>query len=54
MLRGTLPTTSTYGCRPYQLSSNESCTFSNPQAGTWYVMLRAHTAYSGVSLKAQY
>ncbi|NZA26669.1 S8 family serine peptidase [Luteimonas sp. SJ-92] len=48
--RGSQPTTSAYDCRPYRTGNNESCAFSNPQAGTWHVMLRGYSAYSGVSL----
>ncbi|MEM9173570.1 MAG: S8 family serine peptidase, partial [Pseudomonadota bacterium] len=47
---GAEPTTSTYDCRPYLNGSNETCTISNVQAGTYYVMIDAWTAYSGVSL----
>ncbi len=47
---GAPPTTSTYDCRPYQSGNNESCAISNPTAGTWYVMLRGYSAYSGVTL----
>ncbi len=50
---GSHPTTSTYNCRPYKTGSNETCTFSNPAAGTYYVMVRGYTAYSGVTLSAK-
>jgi len=49
---GSAPTTSSYDCRPYKTGSNESCTVSSPQAGTYYIMLNGYTAFSGVSLKA--
>jgi hypothetical protein len=49
-----LPTTSTFNCRPFTSTSNETCTFTNPAAGPWYVMIRGFTAYSGVTLKGQY
>jgi endonuclease I len=51
---GAAPTTSTYDCRPYLYGNNESCDFATPQAGTWYVMLRAYTSFSGASLVASY
>lgn len=51
---GAAPTTSSYDCRPYQSGSAESCSFSTPQAGTWYVKLRAYSAFSGVTLKGSY
>jgi secreted trypsin-like serine protease len=49
---GSQPTTTAYNCRPYLSGNNETCTISNPAAGTWYVSVRAYSAYSGVSLKA--
>jgi secreted trypsin-like serine protease len=49
---GSQPTTSTYNCRPYLSGNNETCTFTNPTAGTWYVSVRGYTSYSGVSLTA--
>ncbi|MCB9377572.1 MAG: pre-peptidase C-terminal domain-containing protein [Holophagales bacterium] len=47
---GSAPTTSSYDCRPYLNGNNESCTFATPSAGTWHVMLRGYSAYSGASL----
>ncbi|NVK86660.1 MAG: S8 family serine peptidase [Gammaproteobacteria bacterium] len=47
---GSKPTTSTYECRPYLNGNNETCTISNVQAGTYYVMLRGYSAFSGTSL----
>lgn len=51
---GSPPTTSVYDCRPYTSSSDESCTFWSPNAGTWYVMVRAYTAYANVSLTGEH
>ena len=51
---GSAPTTSTYNCRPYLSGNNETCTFNAPAAGTYYVNVRAYSAYSGVSLKGSY
>ncbi|WP_211371843.1 S8 family peptidase [Marilutibacter maris] len=51
---GAAPTTSTYDCRPYQNGNNERCDFASPQAGTWHVMLHGYSAYSNVSLVADY
>jgi len=51
---GSAPTTTTYNCRPYRTGNNETCTFTNPSAGTWHVMLRGYTSYSGVSLVGQH
>ena len=51
---GAAPTLTTYDCRPYVTGNAETCTFTNPAAGTWYVMLNAYAAYSGVTLTATY
>ncbi|MFC5527408.1 pre-peptidase C-terminal domain-containing protein [Rhodanobacter ginsengisoli] len=51
---GSAPTTSSYDCRPYLTGDNETCTISNVQAGTYYVMVRAYQSYSGVSLTGSY
>ena len=51
---GSAPTTSSYDCRPYVGGNAETCTIANAQAGTYYVVLRAYSAFSGVSLTASY
>jgi endonuclease I len=51
---GAAPTTATYDCRPYLYGNDEQCDFATPQAGTWYVMLRAYTSFSGASLAASF
>lgn len=51
---GSQPTSSSYDCRPYESGNNESCSFATAQAGTYYVMLNGYSAYSGVSLLADY
>jgi hypothetical protein len=51
---GSAPTLSTYDCRPYVNGNSETCTFNNPSAGTWYIMLNGYAAYANVSLKATY
>jgi len=51
---GASPTATTYPGRPYKTGNYETCTFNSPQAGTWYVRVRAYAAYSGVSLKGSY
>lgn len=47
---GAVPNSGTYDCRPYASGNSETCSFTNPQAGTWYVMVNAYTAYSGLTL----
>lgn len=49
---GSNPTTGQYNCRPYNAGNNETCTISSPQAGTWYIRVRAYSNYAGVSLEA--
>ncbi|MBS7660588.1 S8 family serine peptidase [Pseudomonas lalucatii] len=51
---GTPPTTSSYDCRPYLDGNSETCTFNTPQAGTYHVMLRGYSSYSGASLVAHH
>jgi hypothetical protein len=51
---GSAPTLSSYDCRPYVTGNSETCNISNVQAGTYYVMLNAYAAFSGVSLVGSY
>ncbi|MDT3296688.1 S8 family peptidase [Shewanella sp. SP2S2-6] len=51
---GTIPTTTSYDCRPYKNGNNESCSITVTQAGTYHVMLRGYANYSGVQLSASY
>jgi serine protease len=51
---GAQPTLSTWDCRPYLNGNNETCTFNNPSAGTWHIMLHGYTSYSGVTVTAAY
>ncbi|MDR6991314.1 S8 family peptidase [Luteimonas sp. 3794] len=52
--RGSAPTTSTYDCRPYRTGNTESCTFATPQAGTYHILIRGYTSFSGVTLRASH
>ena len=52
--QGAQPTTSTYACRPYLSGNNESCTISNPVAGTWYACSYGYSAYTNVTMKGTY
>lgn len=47
---GSQPTTSTYECRPYRSGNNETCTISNPAAGTWHVGIRAYSTFDNVTM----
>jgi leucyl aminopeptidase len=51
---GSAPTTSSYNCRPYLGGSTESCTISNPAAGTWYACSYGYSAYTNVTMKGTY
>ena len=51
---GAQPTTTSYDCRPYRSGNAESCSFATPQAGTYHVMLRGYSAFSGVTLSGSY
>ncbi|MCE9785215.1 S8 family peptidase [Shewanella algae] len=50
--QGSKPTLNSYQCRPYKSGNNESCSFSSPVEGRWYVMLQGYSAYSGATLTA--
>ncbi len=52
--RNSKPTTATWDYRPLQSGNTESISIGNPQAGTWYVMLKGTAAYSGLTLQADY
>jgi hypothetical protein len=49
-----LPTTTSYDYRPYKVGNEETVTVPTPTAGTWYIMLRGYSIYSGVTLRATY
>ncbi|UCD51452.1 MAG: pre-peptidase C-terminal domain-containing protein [Phycisphaerales bacterium] len=49
-----LPTTTEWDYRPYKTGNNETVTIDNPAAGTYFIMLRAYVAYTGVTLQATY
>lgn len=46
---GSQPTTTSYACRPYKNGNSETCTITNPSAGTWHVGIRAYSTFSGVT-----
>jgi vibriolysin len=51
---GTDPTSSSYDCRPYLSGNAETCTFTNPAAGNWNVMVNAYSSFSGLSITGTY
>lgn len=52
--RGAKPTTSSWDHRLIQSGNAENISIGSPAGGTWYVMLKAQQAYSGVTLEAEY
>lgn len=50
---GSKPTDSSYDCRPYKNGNNESCT-GTQTGGTYYVRVKAYSAFSGVTLTGSY
>ncbi|MBR8845060.1 MULTISPECIES: S8 family serine peptidase [Pseudoalteromonas] len=52
--QGSQPTLNSYACRPYLDGNNESCDFTNPTAGDWYVMLNGYAAYANATLTGTY
>ncbi len=51
---GSQAQTNNWDCRPYRWGNEETCNFSSPNVGTYHVMLRAYSAFSGVTLTATY
>ena len=51
---GSVPTSSSYDCRPYKTGNAESCTVATPQAGTYYVRVHGYQSFSNVSVKASW
>jgi hypothetical protein len=52
--RGSVPTTTNYDYRPFLFGNNETVNVENPEAGTWYIMIRGYSAFSGITLLASY
>lgn len=48
---GSAPTTGSYTCASESATSNEVCEINPAQAGTYYVMINAYAAYSGLTYK---
>ncbi|MBB3167897.1 pre-peptidase C-terminal domain-containing protein [Simiduia aestuariiviva] len=51
---GAEPTSSVYDCRPYATGNNESCPITTAQAGTYHVMVKAYSTFSGVNLTGSF
>ena len=52
--RNAPPTTSTYDCRPYRAGNNETCSASTALGGTYHILVRGYSSYSGVTLRASH
>jgi len=52
--RGGVPTTSNFDCRSWEGGNDEICTFTNPAAGTYFIMLDLWNPYAGATLKATF
>jgi len=50
---GSYATETSYQCKSTTPTSTETCTITNPAAGTWYLSLYAYSTFSGVSLTAK-
>lgn len=48
---GTPATTADYDCASTSSTSNEMCGFNNPSDGTWYVMVRAESAFTDLDVE---
>ena len=48
---GSAPTTSSYDCRPYASGNSETCNIDPAQSGTYYIMVRAYSTFSGVTVQ---
>ncbi len=51
---GSAPSIFNFDCRPYSKGSDEVCRIESPEPGTYYIMIRAYSSYSGVGLRGAY
>ena len=51
---GALPTLSVYDCRPYFGGNQETCTFTAPAQGRYYVRLHAYSTFSNAVLSVAF
>src|SRR5690606_17209582 len=49
-----IPTSSNWLCRPWLAGNNETCSFPEPESGTWFARVFGFSTASGVSLVASY
>jgi bacillolysin len=48
---GSAPTTTSYDCRSAGATAAESCVINGAKQGTYYVLIKGYTAYSGATYK---
>ena len=51
---GSRPSKKNYTCRSNNAGNSETCTISNPAAGTWHIGINAASAFSGVDMNWSY
>ncbi|MBI2399294.1 MAG: M4 family metallopeptidase [Xanthomonadales bacterium] len=51
---GSAPTTTSYTCKSDGGTNAETCNIATAQAGTYYVMVKAYAAFSGMSITGSY
>jgi hypothetical protein len=51
---GSIPTTSTNDCQKNEQGNTHTCIFNVPAEGTYYIMIKGASAFSGGSLKAKH
>ncbi|GAB3346172.1 M20/M25/M40 family metallo-hydrolase [Lysobacter tyrosinilyticus] len=51
---GSAPTTTSYDCKSEGSSTAETCTLPSATPGTWHVLVKGYSAFSGMSLTGSY
>jgi vibriolysin len=51
---GSAPTTSSYDCRSAGATNDEMCTINGAKQGTYYVLIKGYSAYSGATYTVSY
>ncbi len=51
---GSAPTTTSYTCKSEGGTNAETCSIATAQAGTYYVLVKGYTAFSGMSITGSY
>jgi hypothetical protein len=51
---GSPPSLALWDCSPYSEGSNETCSFSNPDSGIWYIMVQGYTGTVDYDIIATY